>query len=568
MLSPCILPVLPIVLSSSVGDQQESRSKPYGVVAGFILSFTFFTLFLSILVKSFGIPSNLLRDLAIVMIALFGFSLVVPSLQKMFEQLFSRLTSKMPGVSQKSGFWAGFLVGLSVGILWTPCVGPILASVISLAIIGEVTLSAVFITLAYALGTAIPMFLIIKGGSSALQKVPWLTRNTAKIQMVFGWLMILTAVGIALNFDRTFQTWVLQKFPSYGTGLTRIEENKLVQDQLSGAGGPNTPAAEIGKPLDMDVDKKPAMNLPKQGKAAELIPGGEWFNSQPLSLEDLKGKVVLIDFWTYSCINCQRTLPYLKTWWQKYEKEGLVIIGVHAPEFEFEKDAANVAKAIKDFGLKYPIMQDNDFQTWRAYNNRYWPAKYLIDAEGYIRYSHFGEGKYDETEKAIQILLEEAGLLAGEKAVSNPIYQNYARSPETYLGYDRIANFASPEIILKDQLTNYTKPEVLPANSFAWDGSCLVAEEFANPKAGTNLYYNFEAKEVFLVMKPKVTGAQVKIYVDGERQFLGEDADENGIVTLDADRLYKLVKLDEPGKHLLRIEFLDGNSEVYAFTFG
>lgn len=565
VLSPCILPVLPIVLSSSVGDEQ-SRSKPYGVVIGFVLSFTFFTLFLSLLVKSVGLPSNLIRNLAIVLIGLFGFSLVIPGLQSWFEQLFSRMTQKMPATSQKKGFTAGLLIGVSIGILWTPCVGPILASVISLAIIGEVTLSAVFVTLGYSLGTAIPMFLIIKGGSNVLQKVPWLTRNTAKIQTVFGVLMILTAFGIAFDLDRKFQTWVLTTFPDYGTGLTKIEENKLVQNQLSNVADGISPEAELGKPMDKEEMSKSGqespsggMDLPRIAKAPELIQGGEWFNSQPLSLEELRDKVVLVDFWTYSCINCQRTFPYLRTWWDKYEDDGLVIIGVHAPEFEFEKSAANVAKALEDFGLEYPVMQDNDFQTWRAYKNRYWPAKYIVDHEGYIRYTHFGEGKYDETERVIQTLLNEAGLSEVVHEVSNPDYQNYAETPETYLGYGRIDNFASPEAIIKDRSVTYSRPQELPEDHFAWDGECVVTEEYANPAVGTSLYFNFEAKKVFLVMNPADGSSQVRVYVDGT---------ETNVVTVDADDLYQLVELDQPGQHELRLEFLDGNTEVYAFTFG
>jgi hypothetical protein len=204
-------------------------------------------------------------------------------------------------------------------------------------------------------------------------------------------------------------------------------------------------------------------------------------------------------------------------------------------------------------------MQDNDFNTWRAYHNRYWPAKYLIDAEGHIRYTHFGEGKYDETEKAIQTLLQEAGLEGAQQQVNNPNYSNYSETPETYVGYGRIANFASPEAVAKDQLITYTKPTSLPNDNFAWDGESLVTNEYAQPSAGTDLYFNFEAKNVYLVMNPTNGSSQVKVYVDGQ---------ETNTVTVTSDDLYQLVGLDEPGRHELRLEFLDGQVRIFAFTFG
>ena len=226
----------------------------------------------------------------------------------------------MPNSQGRTGFGGGLLIGFSVGLLWTPCVGPILASVISLAITGTVTFDAFLITLAYSLGTAIPMFLIILGGQNALRRVPWLLANTGKIQKAFGILMIITAIGIYFNVDRRFQTYILNTFPQYGAGLTQFEDNEMIRKQLDKKSG--------GKIKKEDMNKL---------QAPELIPGGVWFNSDPLTLSQLKGKVVIIDFWTYTCINCQRTFPYLKQWHEKYKDQGLVIIGVHSPEFEFEK---------------------------------------------------------------------------------------------------------------------------------------------------------------------------------------------------------------------------------------
>lgn len=558
VLSPCILPLLPIILSSADGT---GKQKPFGVVVGFVASFTFFTLFLSTIVRLSGIPAESLRFFSIFILAGFGVSLLIPQVQAQIEILFSRFANLVPSSQSQTGFFGGLVIGLSLGLLWTPCVGPILASVISLAITGTVTAQAFLITLAYAVGTAIPMFMIMLAGSTALKKVPWLLRNTSKIQKAFGVLMILTAIGIFLNVDRRFQTWVLQTFPNYGVGLTKFEDTTQIKNELQKVNQ---------KPMDETMLGKPSSELiqPKGIPAPELIQGGQWFNSQPLKLADLKGKVVLVDFWTYSCINCQRTLPYLREWYEKYKDNGLVIIGVHAPEFEFEKNPKNVQQAITDFGLTYPVMQDNEFATWKAYQNRYWPAKYLIDKDGNVRYTHFGEGKYDETEKMIQELLKETGSQVSTDQISNPEYQTYARTPELYLGYSRLQYLTSPERVKQDQVVTFTAPETLSTNSFAYQGDWAVMPEYAEPSKDAQLYLNFEAKEVFLVARPKNGQVgQMKVYLDNQMEAFGAD-NENGIITVDSDRLYKLIQLPSPSRHELKIEFQDDNLEVYAFTFG
>lgn len=563
ILSPCILPVLPIVLSGSISG---GKRRPLGVVLGFILSFTIFTLFLTTLVKSVGISSNTLRAISIIIIALFGLALLLPNFQASLEKLFSKLSNFFPKTASKSGFFGGLLVGVSVGLLWTPCVGPILGAVISLAVTGSVTSSSFFITLAYSLGTAIPMLAIVYGGRQLLNKVPWLTQNTGKIQKAFGAIMILTAVAIFFNVDRNFQTFILEKFPQYGTGLTQLEENTLVENKLQQLkGNTNVNEVDMGKPM--------GSVLPNLGKAPELIPGGQWFNlpegKKSLQLSELRGKVVLVDFWTYTCINCIRTLPYLKSWNEKYSKDGLVIIGVHTPEFDFEKDANNVKNAIKDYGIKYPVMQDNNYATWQAYDNHYWPAKYLIDKDGNVRNIHFGEGKYDETEHNIQKLLAEAGKSVNEK-VDNPNYSVDSGTPETYLGYGRMEFFQTPDQLVKDQEKTYQASTGLDQNYFAFDGTWEVGEEYAMPGKSAVLLSDFNAKNVYLVIKPEEgkTG-QIKVYLDGKvvDNFAGEDV-KNGIVNVDKDKLYSLVKLDKAGHHTLKLEFLDSNLQLFAFTFG
>jgi len=558
ILSPCILPILPIILSSSVDS--SGKKRPLGVVIGFIASFTFFTLFLSSIVKVSGISAGSLRYVSIVILVVFGLSLLIPKFQLLIEQLFSRFARLAPNGTKRQGFAGGVVVGLTLGLLWTPCVGPILASVISLALSGSVTYQAAIITLSYSVGTALPMFLIMSAGSNALKRVPWLLSNTAKIQKAFGVLMVVTALGIYFNVDRAFQTFILDTFPRYGSGLTTFEDNTRVKDALENIDSSTVDPSDIGKPMS-DLTSK------KGYPAPEIVSRGQWFNSDPLKISELKGKVVLVDFWTYSCINCQRTFPYLRDWWKKYEDDGLVIIGVHAPEFEFEKDAENVAKALRDFDLNYPVVQDNNFATWRAYNNRYWPAKYIINKDGNVVYTHFGEGDYAETEKIIQDLLKEAGAVTITESINDSEYDTYSRTPETYLGYVRIARFSSPEQIVSNTISSYSFPTILQSNEVAFEGEWTVRSEYANPSNGASLRFNFEAKEVFLVMRPKGDSARVRVIVDGKSQFAGVDV-VNGIAEIKDDTLYKLINAPEPGSHILELEFLDGNSELYAFTFG
>ncbi len=530
ILSPCILPILPIVLSGSVTG---GKRRPLGVVTGFILSFTFFTLFLSSIVRSTGLSADSLRTVAVVVIAFFGLSLLIPALQTMTEKLFSRLSALGPKGQTGDGFVSGVLVGLSLGLIWTPCVGPILASIITLAATSTVGGNAVIITLAYATGTAIPLLAITLGGRNLLTSHPWLIKNTVRIQRTFGVLMLITALFIFNSWDRKFQTFILEKFPNYGTGLTKLEDNAIVQKQLQ--------SLKEGGPMLTDLLRS------DYGNAPEFIASGEWLNTKPLTMNELRGKVVLVDFWTYTCINCIRTLPYIKSWWEKYKDKGLVIVGVHTPEFEFEKNSDNVKRAVKDFGLTYPIMQDNEYATWQAYDNHFWPAKYLVDKNGKIRYTHFGEGDYDKTEKMIQDLLAETGAIIDE-SISNPTYQIEARSPETYLGQTR---------------GDYSR--------ITTTGSFTKSEEYTNPQTGATLTYRFDAMQVFLVMRPKKTGASAKIKVTLDNKevgtFAGDDV-KNGIVTVDTDRLYKLITLPSGGPHILKLEFLDGNAELYAFTFG
>jgi thiol-disulfide isomerase/thioredoxin len=404
---------------------------------------------------------------------------------------------------------------------------------------------------------------ILLGGQKVLQALPVLKQNSERIQRVFGILMIVTAVMIYLQWDRKFQAYVLEVFPNYGTGLTQLEDNAIVDEALERLGGE-------GDEQDLKVDEM-TIDDRVYPTAPELIGGTNWIGTEPLTLSALRGKVVLIDFWTYTCINCIRTLPYLTSWDEKYRNEGLVIIGVHAPEFEFEKETENVIQAMADFGVEYPVVQDNDFKIWRAYNNRYWPAKYLIDAAGKIRYTHFGEGKYAETELKIQELLEEADLLTERQAVVDlPEFEHASRTPETYLGYWRMMNFVSPEGVQRDGLTDYTLPESLRLNEFGFDGKVSIAEKYSKPQTGSRLNLRFMAKDVHLVMRSAQDEGRVRIYLDDEpisQAMAGPDVIEAEVEVV-KDREYHLVQLDEAAEMTVTIEFLDDSVEVYAFTFG
>lgn len=563
ILSPCILPILPIVLSGSVGT---GKRKPQGIVTGFVLSFTFFTLFLSALVKATGVSADALRGFSIVIILIFGISLLLSQFQVLTEKLFSKLAGIIPKAQTggslpagRQGFGGGVLIGLSLGLIWTPCVGPILASVITLAATSEVGFSAFFITLAYSLGTAIPMFAIMYGGRGLLQKIPWLLPNTNKIQKAFGVLMILTAVGIFFNADRKFQTYILETFPQYGTGLTKFEDNDVVKKQLDNLFKKGS-----------EKEKIPSGLGDEKIMAPEIIPGGEWFNTKQLTMKELRGKVVLIDFWTYSCINCQRTFGYLKDWHSKYNDKGFVIIGVHSPEFEFEKSPKNVEKAIADFGLKYPVIQDNNFDTWNAYSNRYWPAKYLVDKNGFIRYSHYGEGAYAETEKAIQELLKETGQKVDIDIKNDTeTYTPSKLSPETYLGYQRMLYLMGQGKADAGE-QEFTLSEDISKNKFSFGGTWNIGKESATAGKDAVLVYNFFADKVFLVMNPGIATGKIKVTLDGkliDQKSAGKDV-RNGYVLIDSDKLYELVDLKgNPGNHILKIEFTDG-VEAFAFTFG
>jgi cytochrome c biogenesis protein CcdA/thiol-disulfide isomerase/thioredoxin len=587
ILSPCILPVLPIVLSGSVGG---GRARPFGVLTGFVVSFTAFTLSLSAIVQALGIPVDALRVVAVVLIVLFGVVMLVPWLRDRFEMVTSRIASRSARGSRASvpqsrwaGYVSGIVVGLSLGLIWTPCVGPIMASVISLALTQHVDGGSVFITLAYTLGTSIPMLGVMLGGRALINRVPALTRHAGAIQKGFGVLMIVMGVAIGFGWDRQFQSFILRTLPGYGTGLTALEKTAPVQSALKTrqptAGGAARQASAPGVFSAPDTAPEGGV-LGNYGAAPAFLTQGRWFNteglspaagqaeqgtSMPLTLDSLRGKVVVVDFWTYSCVNCVRTLPYLRAWYDTYRDKGLVIVGVHTPEFEFEKSTANVARAVRELGVTWPVVQDNDYVQWTAYANQYWPAHYFIDAKGNVRYFHFGEGNYDVSEKVIQQLLKEAGANVGG-LVSKPAPTLQDMTPETYLGYDRGKGFASAVMPKADVPIDY-RPAHVPGNGeWTLNGVWTIKPQYVVPSAGGALELGFDARNVFLVVEPEGKGGSVSVLVDGKPAPDTPDV-KRGSFTPTESRMYQLVAGDAAGPHVLRLE-VKGTVRLFAFTFG
>jgi len=571
ILSPCILPVLPIVLSGSVGG----RTRPYGVILGFIASFSVFTLALSSLVRALNIPPDALRSAAVALLLSFGCIMLFPWLRQKFEIAASRMIRNRRNRKSSNGLAGGLIVGMSLGLVWTPCVGPIIASVISLAVTQSVDGGAIAIILAYSLGTSIPMLAIMLGGRRLIRRFPLLTGNTERIQKVFGVLMILVGLSIGFGLDRQFQSAVLDVFPGYGEGLTAFENIEPVRKAINARTAGDTPVMMAG-PVPLSAEAAPDKGrLGDYGPAPDIVTEGPWFNiaelgpageDGSLNMAELKGRVVLVDFWTYSCVNCVRTIPHLRDWHEAYSDEGLVIIGVHSPEFAFERSPDNVRKAMDELGVIWPVVLDNDFEQWQAYSNRYWPAHYFIDAEGRIRYYQFGEGNYDTAEGVIRALLDEAGTLSSRRSAGAPETENRSRTPEIYLGYGRTEGFVSDREILRNHSALYTPSVSLENGGWTLDGTWTFYREYIVADETGVLELGFHSKYVFLVIEPADGKGWIEVSVDGKNA--GDTPDvRDGILLADDSRLYQLVKLPKSGRHTLSLK-VHGGLRLFAFTFG
>src|SRR3954463_15027596 len=439
--SPCVLPVLPIALSAGATG---GRRRPLGIVTGLALSFTFVTVALVYVIHALGLPNDLLRTIAIVGLILFGLALVIPAVGDRLQAWLQRIAPARSRKRRGDGFGSGLLVGFGLGAVYTPCAGPILAGVITLSASQTFTAGRLATALAYGIGSGVALYFLMLGGRRLTRR---LSKRSGRFQQGLGAVMVAVAVLMALNLDVRFQNAIASDLPGFLVNPTGgIEKSDSVKKQLADVRG--------GKPTATETPDTGSSPLPKLGAAPEIQGTQQWFNTpgnRPLTLASLRrqNRVVLIDFWTYTCINCIRTLPQLKAWDAKYRDDGLTIIGVHTPEFPFKKDAGNVRDAIAQNGIKYPVVQDNDYTTWNAYDNQYWPAHYLIDANGQVRYVHFGEGEYAKTERAIRGLLSEAGEgggLGGVAGTRAKVPSSQVATPETYLGAARAERFTNGAI--------------------------------------------------------------------------------------------------------------------------
>ncbi len=560
-LSPCVLPVLPGILAASSltaapttgaarGEQiPADPRRPYLIVAGLLTSFTLLTLLGATLVTLLGLDEGILRTVALVVLIGVGLGLLIPGLGQRMEQLFWRIPHRGP---VRTG--SAFLFGLTLGVVFVPCAGPVLAAITVLAASQGLSSGLVTLTLAFSAGLALPLLLVARLGGGLGRR---LSGRTPAVRRVAGAVFLVTGLALALGLADTLQRAV----PGYVSAIQqRVEDSQAARDALASLSRTND--IDQGRTLTFDECERGPSQLADCGPAPEFTGIEDWLNTangQALTLRQLseEGRVVLVDFWTYSCINCQRTLPYLTAWDAAYRDQGLTIVGVHSPEFAFERQVDNVAERAADFGVEYPIAIDNDFATWRAYHQRYWPAKYLIDRSGRVRQVHYGEGAYAQTEELIRQLLAEE-IPAAELAPANTPTaeaQNHARTPETYLGHRRARAYSHP--ISSDTIAQYDADP--PSGSEGQDkvtlsGEWTVRDERidAGPEAALTLDYS--AGSVFLVLGGEGTA------------LVTEHGTTREIVVSGAPTLYEL-RSGPPGRSQLQLRLEPGMS-AYAFTFG
>ena len=580
--SPCILPVLPFVFARA--DRPFVRSglpMLVGMAATFAAVAT-----LAAVAGGWAVEANRYGRLAaIALLALFGLALLFPRLADRLTRPLVALGARLSQTAardeekQNAPILPSLLLGVATGLLWAPCAGPVLGLILTGAALQGASVETSLLLLAYAAGAATSLALALLVGGRVFAAMKRSLGVGEWIRRGLGVAVLAAVVAIALGLDTGFLTRVsLASTASLEQGLLdKVGASPAGPAMMSG-----NPAPASGSPAMMMAAKPPAAaDLPIEGTLPALSGAVAWLNSPPLTAEALKGKVVLVDFWTYSCINCLRAIPYVRAWAEKYRDQGLVVIGVHAPEFAFEKNIDNVRMAVADLKLDYPVAIDNDYAIWRAFNNQYWPAHYFIDAQGRIRHHHFGEGDYDESERVIQQLITAAGKAAvatdlvsvtasGAQAAAD---MNDILSPETYVGYARAANFISPGGAVQDARHVYTAPTPR-LNEWALSGDWTIGGEHAalNDKDG-GIVYRFHARDLHLVLGPAPDGKPVRfrVTIDGAApgDSHGTDVDAEGQGTVTAQRLYQLVRQNGAiADHTFEIRFLDPGVQAYAFTFG
>jgi cytochrome c biogenesis protein CcdA/thiol-disulfide isomerase/thioredoxin len=551
--SPCVLPVLPAMLSASGSG---GRRRPLGIVLGLTTTFAITIIGIAKVVGRVGLGADPLRDVAIAVLILFGLALAIPQLGDRLERplaAFSRLGPRTRG----DGFASGLLVGGALGFVYTPCAGPILAAVIS---VSAASGSAVAVGLAYAVGTGLMLLALALGGRRILDRLRGSGR-AAVVQRSLGVVMVLTAIVLATMLDVKLDQWIAQNIPNVNI-TAFVDNSNAVSKRLSDVRTHKVKFAPVAQAAGLPGVTTPTLR--DRGTAPSFVGTEDWFNTpgdRPLTLAALRGRVVLIDFWTYTCINCIRTLPYLEAWDAKYRDKGLTIVGIESPEFAFEKDAGNVANAIKQFDIHYPVVQDNNLDTWNAWANEYWPADYLIDKTGQVRYASFGEGDYTTTEAAIRALLAQAGakrLGSGAQAHDVIVPSQSPITAETYLGTARAAGWIENEPQFGKH--TYSAPGyTLAVSDFAYGGTWSIGNQQALAVAEATIDADVEAKNIYIVLAPPSHGSgQVRVFVDG--RF-------TKTLHVTQQRLYQLAGFANDSRHSIHLEFSPGTSG-YSFTFG
>jgi cytochrome c biogenesis protein CcdA/thiol-disulfide isomerase/thioredoxin len=512
------------------------------------------------------------RWVAVVVFAVLGLALLLPSVAEYLSRPFVRLGGHVQGRGSQGApsVERSLLLGVSTGLLWAPCAGPILGLILAGAALQGPSAHTTFLLLAFAAGAATSLALALLAGNKVFAAMKRSLGAEEWIRRGLGVAVLVGVIAISFGWD----TGILRRLSLSSTSGI---EQKLVDRfhpvayaKMSG-GDPGSAEAAAS-----------AIDLKREGPMPSLDGAVKWLNSSPLSTKQLKGKVVVIDFWTYSCINCLRSIPYVEAWWEKYKDDGLVVIGVHTPEFAFEKDVANVQKSLGDLKITYPVAVDSNYTIWNAFHNEYWPAHYFIDANGQIRYHHFGEGKYEESEQVIQQLLKErdgslktAGLVQvnGSGAQAAPDSKDVA-SPETYIGYERQQHYASPEAIKQDKAQNYSAPVRPTVNQWGLVGNWSVSGEHATlNSAPGKVIFRFHARDLHLVLGPGKNGKPIRfrVKIDGTApgQDHGVDTDDSGTGEVKEYRLYQLIRQKGAVEdRTFEIEFLDPGVQAFAFTFG
>jgi cytochrome c biogenesis protein CcdA/thiol-disulfide isomerase/thioredoxin len=574
IVSPCILPILPFVFSRA--GQPFARSilpMTVGMAATFAAVAT-----LAAVGGSWAVHANEIgRSAAIVLLALFGVTLISARAAAILTRPVVALGNRLSGVatSDKPSAGGSLLLGAATGFLWAPCAGPILGLVLTGAAIQGANPQTTLLLIAYAGGAATSLALAVLAGGRLLEAMKRSLGLGHRIRQGLGAAVLAGVATIVLGLDTGLLTRI-----SYAS-TAGIEQSLLDQVQGKPDADATSSTSPSAKLASANADEGYRSSLPVEGKFPSLDGAVKWLNSEPLTNEQLRGKVVLIDFWTYSCINCIRTIPYVRAWAEKYKDQGLVVIGVHAPELAFEKRISNVERAIQNFGITYPVAVDNDFKIWRAFKNSYWPAHYFIDAKGRIRHHHFGEGDYEESERVIQELLAEGGTQRAKNTYVVPDAKgaeaaadfDSVLSGETYLGYKRASNFGSPEQVNVDEAQDYTAGR-LRLNEWSLAGNWTVgAEQAVLNRSGGAIAYRFRARDLHLVLGPGQDGKPVRfqVTIDGKAPGVshGADADANGSGTVTETRLYQLIRQEgSVRERTFEIRFLDPGIEAYAFTFG